>query len=361
MGSSIEALYIYDELNSPILEHIYRGRPPAPDTLLSHYLAHPTPRPSLLYVPDAISPLTIFSVSHSKLLFLIPSTKDVDPLLVLEFLHRVIDVLEEFICNGGPLLSSKIQGQYEVVAQLLDEMCDGGIVCNTEPNALRELVDVPGWMDKLLGGVGLPNAPSLTQSKPSRPGPRQSPFSPNIGSFGSSSTSAIPWRRSGVRHTSNELYVDIIESLNVTLAPSGRIISAISNGSILFTAKISGVPDLVLSLTGPGGASTMRDRLQLPVFHPCVRLARWRERPGELSFIPPDGRFMLAGYEVDLLPMDAEADDTSAVSRQQMEAPFLPATAELKRGLGPNGSDFEAGRLAATAPEDRRLFHLEAV
>ncbi|KAI5286706.1 hypothetical protein KEM54_006574 [Ascosphaera aggregata] len=331
MSSSIEAIYIYDEL-----------KPPAPKVLISHYNSHPAPRPSLLYVPDACPPITIFSVTHSHLLFLVPSTTDVDPLLVLEFLHRVIDVLEEFVCNGGPLISTKIQAQYEVVAQLLNEMCDGGIVCDTEPNSLRELVEVPGWLDKLLGNVGLPSAPGLSQATHPKAGPsKKSPFTSNIGTLQPIANPAIPWRRSGVRHTSNELYVDIIESLNVTMAPSGRILSAISSGSILFTAKISGVPDLTLSLTAPGGAAAMRDRLQLPVFHPCVRLNRWRDKPGELSFIPPDGRFVLAGYEVNLSPVDPEADDSAAVTMLRMEKPFIPATAELKQGLGANGLDFE--------------------
>ena len=73
---------------------------------------------------------------------------------MLEFLHRVIDVLEEFI--GDPLLANKIEGNYDVVAQLLGEMCDAGSACNTEPNALRDDVDVSGFLGKLLGGVGLP-------------------------------------------------------------------------------------------------------------------------------------------------------------------------------------------------------------
>lgn len=73
---------------------------------------------------------------------------------MLEFLHRVIDVLEEFI--GDPLLATKIEGNYDVIAQLLGEMCDAGSVCNTEPNALRDDVDVSGFLGKLLGGVGLP-------------------------------------------------------------------------------------------------------------------------------------------------------------------------------------------------------------
>lgn len=69
-------------------------------------------------------------------------------------MHRVVDVLEEFI--GAPLLSTKIEGSYDVVAQLLNEMCDGGEVSNTEPNALRDMVEVEGWVGKLLGSVSLP-------------------------------------------------------------------------------------------------------------------------------------------------------------------------------------------------------------
>lgn len=42
------------------------------------------------------------------------------------------------------------------MAQLLGEMCDAGSVCNTEPNALRDDVEVSGFLGKLLVGVGLP-------------------------------------------------------------------------------------------------------------------------------------------------------------------------------------------------------------
>ncbi len=153
---------------------------------------------------------------------------------------------------------------------------------------------------------------------------------------------AIPWRRSNVRHTSNELYVDIFENLSVVLAPSGQPISAIAAGSIAFTAKISGVPDLLLVLSAPGGTSSAKSSgiarsMQLPVFHPCVRLAWWKEHPGELSFVPPDGRFVLAGYEVDLLPANADQDKPPS----QAEKLFLPASIDMRTGLGANGSDLE--------------------
>ncbi|KAF3491758.1 AP-3 adaptor complex subunit mu [Arthroderma uncinatum] len=163
MSAVIEALYIYDETNTPILEHVYRSRPPPATAILSLFLAHPAPRPSLIYLPDASPPVSVFSVSHTNLLFLVPCSSEAEPLLVLEYIHRVIDVLEEFV--GAPLLGSKIQNSYDVVGQLLNEMCDAGIVCNTEPNALQEVVDVPGWMGKLLSGVGLPGFPGAPSSR----------------------------------------------------------------------------------------------------------------------------------------------------------------------------------------------------
>lgn len=146
---------------------------------------------------------------------------------------------------------------------------------------------------------------------------------------------AIPWRRANVRHTSNELYVDIVETLSITLAPSGFPLAAFAYGTIAFTSKISGVPDLLLTLSTPGGKAAIDRALELPVFHPCVRLARWRERPGELSFVPPDGKFVLGGYEVNLLPSGLDFDLRSPPNLQ------LPVSIEVAKSLGPTGADFE--------------------
>ena len=133
---------------------MYRSRPAAARVVLPLYLARVAPRPPLIHLPNINPPTILFSLLHSNLLFLSPASTDTEPLFVLEFLHRIVDVLEEFI--GAPLLASKIEGSYDVVAQLLGEMCDAGSVCNTEPNALRDDVEISGWMGKLLGGVGLP-------------------------------------------------------------------------------------------------------------------------------------------------------------------------------------------------------------
>ena len=137
-----------------ILEHVYQSRPPSPKSLLSHFKAHPVPRPALIYLADLSPPATLVSIRYSNTLFLCPSSTDQNPLGLLEFVHRLIDVFEDFL--GAPLLAHKIESNYDIVAQLLGEICDGGMISNTEPNALRENVEVAGLFGKLFTQVGLP-------------------------------------------------------------------------------------------------------------------------------------------------------------------------------------------------------------
>ncbi|RAR06990.1 clathrin adaptor, mu subunit [Stemphylium lycopersici] len=328
-------------MSTPLLEHTFLNRPPPSSILLPLYLAHPAPRPPLIYLPSTNPPTLLYSIIQDQLLFLCPSSADTDPLAVLSFLHRLTDVLEDFL--GSPLLASKIEGNYDVVSQLLSEMVDGGIIANTEPNALRDVVEAPNLLKTLLGGVGLPSstpsslAPSSTGAfglGGGRPSPRLGPTSSS-----NQTASPVPWRRANVRHTSNEMYVDIVETLQVTLSPSGRPLAAMANGTIAFTAKVSGVPDLILQLGCAGG---IQNAVSLPVFHPCVRLNQWKARPGELSFVPPDGRFVLAGYEVDLLGSAAlDSFSTDKAAKSAMPKLSIPATVSVHPSLGPTGTDFE--------------------
>lgn len=157
----------------------------------------------------------------------------------------------------------------------------------------------------------------------------------------SNAISTIPWRRANVKHTNNELYVDLVELVTATIAPSGRALCARSNGTIAFNSKLSGIPDLLLTLQTPSSHKQQLGAppatvLACPVFHPCVRLSRWRDRPGELSFVPPDGKFVLASYEADLL------------HGTQLQ-PQLPVQVEMKTAIGHDGDEFEVRVFVSTA------------
>ncbi|QIW94866.1 hypothetical protein AMS68_000384 [Peltaster fructicola] len=337
--AAIEALYIFDEHNNLIVSHKYISTATPASIILALYLAHPAPRPSLLYLPTLSPPSIVHSTVQDNLLFLSPSSQDTEPLAVLEFLHRVADALEEFV--GSPLLAAKITANYDIVAQVVGEIADGGMPCQSEANALRDVVETgPGVLNNLLGNLGIQgSAPSLS----SGPSMLQHPQLQSLSSQGS----AVPWRRSNVRHTSNEMYVDIVEEINAILAPSGRPLSGFANGSIAFTSKVSGVPDLLLTLSTGGKGAGMGNRgqqlrtvMEHVVFHPCVRLSRWKSE-GVMSFVPPDGRFMLCGYEVDLLGPDIPLT-TSKPARQLN----LPVNVEITTSLGQSGNEFEVRVLA---------------
>jgi AP-3 complex subunit mu len=66
------------------------------------------------------------------------------------------------------------------------------------------------------------------------------------------------------------------------------MISGGIGGDVQINSKLSGLPDVCLTLRNPAV-------LQNVSFHPCVRLHRF-ERDRALSFTPPDGEFTLASY-----------------------------------------------------------------
>lgn len=289
----------------------------------------------MLYLPNLTPVSTAYSITHGNLVLICTSSKEAPALAILEFLNRVVDIFEDFL--GSPLIRAKIEESYELVAQILSEICDGGNICNTEPNALREQIEITSGLGKLFTQVGIPTSSTSSASASS------SLVATLKAASAAANGPAIPWRKSNVRHTSNELYVDIVENLSVVFAPSGQPISARAQGSILFTSKISGVPDLLLALTAPGGTSISKSAgisrtMQLPTFHPCVRLSHWKDHPGDLSFVPPDGRFMLAGYESDLLPSPLDSNEPPT----RAEKVFLPAAVDLRTKLGRSSADFEA-------------------
>lgn len=351
--ATVEALYIYDEhkyvsalvlgilatvhiltiRSNLILSHKYVSEATPASIILPLYLERPAPRPSVIYLPSTSPPTIVHSVVQGNILLISPSTRETEPLAVLEFLHRVVDALEEFL--GTPLLASKITSNYDVVAQVISEIADGGIPSQSEANALRDVVETgPGALNNLLGNLGIQgSAPSLGAG----PTLIQRPQLQSLSSQGS----AIPWRRSNVRHTSNEMYVDMVEEIDVILAPSGRPIAAFANGNIAFTSKVSGIPDITLTLSTGGKGGGMGNRgdqlravMQNIVFHPCVRLNRWKS-DGIISFVPPDGRFALCGYEVDLLGPDLE------ISTTKLSQLNLPVSVEMNVGLGQAGNEFD--------------------
>jgi len=147
----------------------------------------------------------------------------------------------------------------------------------------------------------------------------------------------MPWRKAGVAHPNNEIYIDIVEEIDAILSSSGGVISSEVSGSIQAQSNLSGVPDLLLTFNDP----SLIDDCS---FHPCVRYTRY-EKDGVVSFVPPDGPFELMRYRV---RMNGNAGQFSNLAVGNMPIQVIPRISYGKfgeRGGGGGGGDV-GGRIS---------------
>uniref|UniRef100_A0A0R3S102 MHD domain-containing protein n=1 Tax=Elaeophora elaphi TaxID=1147741 RepID=A0A0R3S102_9BILA len=222
--------------------------------------AYPEDVPPVISTPHHY----LISVYHNHLYLLAVTVSETPPLMVIEFLHRVIatfvEYFEEFSDNAVK----------ENCVMLLDEMLDNGFPLATELNVLQELIKPPNFLRTIANQVmGRTNVSEVLPT---------------------GQLSNIPWRRADVKYTNNEAYFDVIEEIDAIIDRQGATVFSEIQGYIDCCCKLSGMPDLTMSLINP----RLLDDVS---FHPCVRFKRW-ENERVLSFVPPDGNFRLLSYHI---------------------------------------------------------------
>ncbi|KAH9894152.1 clathrin adaptor mu subunit [Cubamyces lactineus] len=241
----------------------------------------------VLYVPgiNMDVPSACCHVKRGDLRYLCPVSGDVDPLYAFAFMQTFVDILHEYF---GHVSAETLKENFDVVYQLLEETLDaGGHPLTTSPNALRDIVLPPTLLHKVLSVAGVSGL--ATSSANSHP-----------------FASPIPWRKAGVRYNNNEIFFDVVETLDAIVNKNGTTAVSSVWGRVESNCKLSGTPDLLLTFSN---ASTLNDCS----FHPCVRLQRW-SRDKVLSFVPPDGKFKLMEYRY---------APVSASSLNQVSVPFI--------------------------------------
>jgi AP-3 complex subunit mu len=207
----------------------------------------------------------LISILREDIFLLAVTTKEVQPLLIIEFLHRVFDI---FIDYFGSVEEGTIKENFSTVYQLLEEMMDFGYPLTTEPNALKAMIQPTSVISKLTSAA-------LGSSQISDVLP-------------DGTISNMPWRKTGVKYSQNEIYLDIIEEVDAIIDRHGMPVVTEVSGTIIANSQLSGVPDLSLNFLNPGLIDDC-------AFHPCVRYNRF-DRDRVVSFVPPDGIFELMKY-----------------------------------------------------------------
>ena len=114
----------------------------------------------------------------------------------------------------------------------------------------------------------------------------------------------MSWRSEGVKHKKNEIFLDVVEKLDILVAANGNVLRSEILGIVKMKSFLSGMPELKLGLNDKiwfetTGRTTRSKTVEMDdiKFHQCVRLSRF-ESDRTISFIPPDGDFELMSYRL---------------------------------------------------------------
>ncbi|KAF9579020.1 AP-3 complex subunit mu-1, partial [Lunasporangiospora selenospora] len=243
----------------------------------------------------------LINIYRDGLTYLSPVSKEVDPMTVFEFLHRIPDILREYF---GSVSETIIKENFVTVYQLLEEMIDDGFPLTTEPNALRDAVPPPTIFNKVMSTVGGTVVAAVGSSVSATVAGGLGVVGSSTGGSSSSSSlssrlntavhgmSNLPWRRAGVKYTRNEIFLDILEEVDAIVDSTGRAVTCEAHGVIQTMSRLSGMPDVTVNFVNPRLVDDCS-------FHPSVRFNKW-ETDKVLSFIPPDGQFPLMSYRVNM-------------------------------------------------------------
>lgn len=215
-------------------------------------------------------------IKVSNLYFLALTQRNSNALMILAYLYKLADTLREYF---RVLDEESLKDNFVLTYELFDEMMDNGVPQVTEVKILKEFIKT----ESLLSLVT--NESTALQVKPP-----------------TAVTNAVSWRNEGIKYKKNEIFLDVVEKVNVLVSAGGQVLRSEVIGVLRMKSFLSGMPELKLGLNDKllfdGGNSTGKAvEMEDIKFHQCVRLARF-ESDRTIAFIPPDGEFELMSYRL---------------------------------------------------------------
>eukprot|EP01122_Echinamoeba_exundans_P011259 TRINITY_DN4420_c0_g1_i1.p1 TRINITY_DN4420_c0_g1~~TRINITY_DN4420_c0_g1_i1.p1 ORF type:complete len:433 (-),score=75.63 TRINITY_DN4420_c0_g1_i1:96-1394(-) len=277
---TISAIFILDSKGKIILSRDYRGDVSAtqclPRFVQRVFESEDTNNLTPIFEIDGVN---YIYVKYNNVYLLAVSIRNTDASMVLLFLYKLVEVLKEYF---GEVEEESIRDNFVITYELLDEMIDFGYPQVSEPRLLKEYITQQGHQ-LLKSQVKVPKA----------------------------ITGAVSWRPEGLVYKKNEVFLDVIEKVNLLVSASGTLLRSEILGKLNVKAFLTGMPELRLGLndrvnfTGRerGDPNDPDNQQKKPIeledvkFHQCVRLQRI-ESEKAISFVPPDGEFELMSYRL---------------------------------------------------------------
>ncbi|CAL9064724.1 unnamed protein product [Musa banksii] len=210
-------------------------------------------------------------IQHNNVFLMTAARQNCNVASILLFLHRVVNVFKHYF---EELEEESLRDNFVVVYELLDEIMDFGYPQYTEAKILSEFIKTDAYRMEVV------QRPPMAV------------------------TNAVSWRSEGIWYKKNEVFLDVVESVNILVNSNGQIIRSEVVGALKMRTYLSGMPECKLGLNDrllleTQGRTTKGKAIDLDdiKFHQCVRLSRF-ENDRTISFIPPDGSFDLMTYRL---------------------------------------------------------------
>lgn len=230
-----------------------------------------------------IARTSYFHIKQANIWLAAVTRQNVNASMVFQFLHKTVEVMQSYF---GKITEDNVKNNFVLVYELLDEILDFGYPQNTDTGILKTYITQQGVK---------------SQSKE-----EQSQITSQV-------TGQIGWRREGIKYRRNELFLDVLEYVNLLMSPQGQVLSAYVAGKVMMKSYLSGMPECKFGVNDKITVDTVSKGVPIAEpsqnssksaialddcqFHQCVKLSKF-ESEHSISFIPPDGEFELMRYRI---------------------------------------------------------------
>lgn len=277
----ISAFFILNLKGEVLISRLYRPdlKRSISDIFRIHVIASTT-------VPTAplitLGSTTFFHIRYGPLWLVAVTKNNANAALIFEFMYKFISLGKSYF---GKLDEESVKNNFVLIYELLDEILDFGYPQNSESDTLKMYI--------------------TTEGVKSEQAVREEASKITI-----QATGATSWRRNDVKYRKNEAFVDVVETVNLSMSSSGNVLRADVDGQILMRAYLSGTPECKFGLNDKlildksdrvaqssefGTVENSLVELDDCQFHQCVKLGKF-DSDRTISFIPPDGEFELMRY-----------------------------------------------------------------
>jgi AP-4 complex subunit mu-1 len=189
----------------------------------------------------------------------------------------------------GTLSEEAIRKNFILLYELLDEMMDYGYPQVTQTESLKAFIYNEPIVVEPVANTG-----NMVNPKTASANAVHKPVISSVNANGRKNTLNS--------NQKNEIFVDILERLNIVFSNNGYILNSTIDGCIQMKSYLAGNPELRLALnedlivgrgSGQYGSVTIDDI----IFNNCVNLTEF-DSARTISFIPPDGEFSVLNYRI---------------------------------------------------------------